>query len=986
LAPGSPNQLVGLGSLFEGVSDSLRSLIEERVRPLRLQPGQPLFDFRALPPGVAVVQDGCLRLLALDEVGDPFTLTKVWPGEATGWSSLLRGATGYCARASRESRIWLLPKDDFLRLYCTEPELQDRLQTVQLEELYAVASSIRKANLADSERLAAWARKETQDQNKENRTLILEPGQHQVDLDWGPWLVSSANLQGIQIGEELVGPRLLEVQGKLPARLIAKQDIPVEMRLAKRDQPLAEVRSSELSLVSLEREKEALEDWYGELGTSVDYPFLKASGEGEAAIACLRMLARHFDIPFRRDVVTRVIEDQRRRNDGKLELYQLAVICELNGLQTKGKTIELEKISTLECPILIQGPRGEMVIWEFHRDSSLLLSEPYEGQLTVPLGYLSELCRDGRLEAYEVCRSSLTPVRRFGLTWFLPALQKYKDVLIQVLAASFFVQLFGLLMPLLIQQIIDAVIVQGNLSSLNVLGTLLVVMALTQAVLGSLRTYLFSDATNRIDLSLASKIIDHLFKLPLGFFGERPVGEISSRIQELEKVRSFLTGTALTTVLDASFALLYIGVMLLYSVPLTFWALAVVPLFVGVSIATTPILRRQLREQAEANSRVQSHVVETLGGMETVKGQSMELHTRWRWQQLYGVQVQSGFRNTVLSTASASTTRFLEQLSGLLILWIGAGMVLQGQLTLGQLIAFRILANYVTTPLLRLTNLWQNFQETSLSMERLADVVDQKEEIEVTGVRNPPIPAVVGDVEYKSLSFRFNNKGPLILNNVSFSVPQGAFTGLVGSSGSGKSTLLKLLTRLYEHESGLIRVDGHDISKVDLYSLRSQIGVVPQDSVLFDGTILENITYTHLNSPFEDVLMASQIACAHSFIEDLPNGYNTRVGERGNALSGGQRQRIAIARMILQRPRILILDEATSALDLKTEKQLLENIRSAFAGITVFFITHRIHSLKNADQILVLHQGHLVESGRHHELMSHQGRYFTLWQQQKALS
>ena len=505
-------------------------------------------------------------------------------------------------------------------------------------------------------------------------------------------------------------------------------------------------------------------------------------------------------------------------------------------------------------------------------------------------------------------------------------------------------QLFGLLNPLLIQQIIDAVISQGNVSTLNVLGTLLVGMGLAQAVLSSLRTYLFSDTTNRIDISLGSTIIDHLLRLPLGYFADRPVGEVSSRLNELEKIRRFLTGTALTVILDAVFAVIYIAVMLLYSVQLTFWALAVVPLFVGVTFFSAPVIRKQLRQQAEANSKVQSHLVETLGGMETIKGQSMEVHSRWRWQQLYGGQIQSGFKNVVTSTAAASASQFLEQLSGLLVLWVGASLVLKGEMTLGQLIAFRILAGYVTSPLLRMANLWQNFQETALSLERLADIVDHPQELELTGDQKPPIPPIVGEVEYSGVSFRFGETGKMQLMNVGFKIPAGSFVGVVGSSGSGKSTMLKLLTRLYEPAEGSIRIDGNDISKVDLYSLRAQIGVVPQDSLLFDGTVMSNIALTRPDAGFEEIVLAGQVACAHEFIEAMPAGYSSSVGERGAGLSGGQRQRLAIARMIIRKPRLLVLDEATSALDVDTERRLTANLMQLYKGSTVFFITHRLAS------------------------------------------
>ena len=556
--------------------------------------------------------------------------------------------------------------------------------------------------------------------------------------------------------------------------------------------------------------------------------------------------------------------------------------------------------------------------------------------------------------------------------------------MLQVVIASFFVQLLGLLNPLLIQQIIDAVISQGNYSSLNILGGLLIFMAFSQALLGSLRTYLFSDTTNRIDINLGSSIIRHLLRLPISYFNKRPVGEVSGRLGELEKIRSFLTGTALTVTLDSLFSLIYIAVLLSYSVQLTIWALGVLPLFIILTIIVSPILRSQLRKKAEATARVNSHLVESLSGMETIKGQKMELSTQWRWEKMYGDQIEAGFKNIVTNTAASSISNFLQQLSGLIIIWAGAAMVLEGKLTLGQLIAFRILSGYVTSPLLRLASLWQNFQETSISLERLSDIVDHPEEIEITGENLPPIPPLHGEIIYEDVNFRFNSSGPYQLLNANCRVNPGTFVGIVGSSGSGKSTLLKLLTRLYEPNSGSIKIDGHNISKVDLYSLRQQIGVVPQDSLLFDGTIQSNIALTKPDASYEEIVNAAKLACAHEFIEKLPSGYSNGVGERGASLSGGQRQRIAIARVILRKPKLLILDEATSALDLDTEKRVIKNILKFFKGTTILFISHRLSNLTNADNIILMADGSVAEEGKHDNLMTLNGRYKTLYDQQDA--
>jgi len=424
--------------------------------------------------------------------------------------------------------------------------------------------------------------------------------------------------------------------------------------------------------------------------------------------------------------------------------------------------------------------------------------------------------------------------------------------------------------------------------------------------------------------------------------------------------------------------------MFIYSWKLTIGALLTIPLLVALTASVAPIVRKQLRTKAERNAATQSLLVESLSGVQTVKAQNIELKTRWKWQERYAQYVSAGFNTVLTSTTASSASNFLNKLSALIVLWLGAYLVLQGVLSLGQLIAFRIISGYVTAPILRLAQLWQNFQETALSLERLADIIDHPQEADEEDVNQIPMPDIKGHVVYENIAFRFAPSGPLQLSNINLEFPVGQFVGIVGQSGSGKSTLMKLLPRLYEPNSGRILIDNYDISKVELYSLRRQVGIVPQDSLLFEGTIQENIALTNPNADTEAIITAAKTACAHDFIMDLPMGYNTRVGERGSGLSGGQRQRIAIARTVLQNPRLLILDEATSALDYDTEHQVSMNLMQWASGRTVFFITHRLNTIAQADSILVMDQGSAVEQGTHAELMALQGRYFTLFQQQSS--
>jgi ATP-binding cassette, subfamily B, bacterial HlyB/CyaB len=623
---------------------------------------------------------------------------------------------------------------------------------------------------------------------------------------------------------------------------------------------------------------------------------------------------------------------------------------------------------------------GLAVIYRIN-SKGLVLGVPAAGNQALTMAEFGEQWgEEGEVLTLRV--NALTPQRTFGFRWFLPALQQHRTVLLEVLLASFFVQLFGLVNPLLIQQVIDKVIINNSPSALGVLGTLLVVFALFEGLLLCLRTFLFVDTTNRIDLALGTQIIDHLLRLPLSYFDRRPVGEVSNRISELEKIRSFLTGTALTTILDAIFALLYIVVMLIYSWQLTLLTLAVIPVLIVLTLTVSPLVRNQLQSRAVASARTQSHLVEVLSSMMTVKAQNIELRSRWKWQDLYTDYVAEGFDNTLLSTTANTFSGFLNKLSSLLVIWGGAALVLQGELSLGELIAFRIIAGYVTGPLLRMTSIWQTVQETALSLERLSDVIDHPQEAPEDNASRIIMPPIHGQIDFQNINFRYKPSSPLLLAGVSLSIPKGKFVAVVGTSGSGKSTLTKLVSRLYSPETGSVLIDGIDISKVELYSLRRQIGIVPQETVLFDGSVEENITLTNPEASSEEIIEAATIAAAHDFIMDLPAGYSTQVGERGSGLSGGQRQRIAIARTILQRPKMLIMDEATSALDYQTERVVSENLMHTLQDCTVLFITHRLSSIVNADLIVCMGNGAVLEVGTHQELMAACGPYYVLFRQQ----
>jgi subfamily B ATP-binding cassette protein HlyB/CyaB len=561
---------------------------------------------------------------------------------------------------------------------------------------------------------------------------------------------------------------------------------------------------------------------------------------------------------------------------------------------------------------------------------------------------------------------------KFGITWFLPVMGRFKRLFAEVFVASFFLQSFGLITPLFSQVIIDKVLVHKGLSTLDILVVGIFIINVFEWLLGFLRSYLFSHTTNRVDVILGTKLYKHLLSLPLPFFESRRVGEVIARVRELDGVRQFITGTALTVVLDILFSTVFIVVMLFYSVKLTFVALAAVPFFALLSIFVTPVLRARLKKKFQCNAESQSYMVESVTGIGTVKSLAIEPQLNQKWEAFLANYVTASFKAGILSTFGSGTAHFIQKSSTLAILWVGARAVIGGELTVGQLIAFQMLAGRVAEPVLRLASLWQDFQQVRLSLERLGDILNFPAEPDVSPGRTT-LGTIKGEVRIEGLTFRYRLDTPPVLENIDLIVPPGTTVGIVGRSGSGKSTLTKLIQRLYVAERGRILIDGVDMANVDPAWLRRQIGVVLQENFLFNGSVRENIATMEPGASLEKVIAAAKIAGAHEFISELPEGYDTPVGERGTSLSGGQRQRIAIARTLLSNPRILIFDEATSALDYYSEKAIQDNMKYIRKDRTMFIIAHRLSTVRDANVIIVLEKGKILERGTHEELMRIQG-------------
>ena len=724
----------------------------------------------------------------------------------------------------------------------------------------------------------------------------------------------------------------------------------------------------------------------------------------DTGLACLVMIAKFHGVAADAAQIKHVFAIG---NDGMNETDILRAAKEL-GFKAKAVDVEFERLQKLPMPMIVKiqaiGDSQYVILAKIEGEQVLILhpaenkprilkKDEFMSQWTgnpphpIPLPQGERTKERGEKQKGKIILIAhrglafLKSEEFFGLKWFIPSIWKYRKPLSEVLIASLVLQIFGLVTPIFTQVIIDKVLVHRGLTTLDVLAIGLIAIALFEALLSILRTYVFTHTTSKIDVTLSTRLFKHLLALPLRYFEVRRVGDTVARVRELENIRHFLTGAPLTSVLDVMFMVVFIAVMFFYSTTLTLVALAALPLFAGLSVLVTPMLRHRLDERFNRGADAQSYLVEAVSGVQTVKSFALEPASQKKWEGLLSNYIRASFKTYQLSGIAGALGQLINRASYLVILWVGAHLVIEGNLTVGQLIAFQMLSARVSDPVLRLVQMWQEFQQTGLSIKRLGDIFNTKPE-PAMDTSKARLPAIKGNVRLEGVRFRYRVDGSEILRNITFNIEPGMTIGIVGRSGSGKSTLAKLMQRLYIPESGKILIDGIDISLADPAWLRRQIGVVLQENFLFNGSVRDNIAIHYPSANMSDVVKVANLAGAHDFILELQEGYDTMVGERGTSLSGGQRQRIAIARALLTNPRLLIFDEATSALDYESESIIQSNMKKMCQGRTVIIIAHRLSTLRHANKIMVIDKGELIESGSHEELVNMQGLYHYLYSKQ----
>ncbi len=645
------------------------------------------------------------------------------------------------------------------------------------------------------------------------------------------------------------------------------------------------------------------------------------------------------------------------------------------GLKVRVVNLNIDRLPSTPMPYLALHSKGQHFIIARADGDRLLIQDPRDSQPKI-------VSREELLADWE-CRAILFTSRasivgdlaKFDFSWFVPAVVKYRKILLEVVGVSLILQLFALVTPLFFQVVMDKVLVHQGITTLNVICVALLVCSIFEVALTGLRSYIFSHTTNRIDVELGAKLFRHLLSLPLPYFGVRRVGDTVARVRELENIRNFLTGQALTAVIDTFFSFVFLAVMCFYSVKLTVIVALSLPLYVLVSALLVPPLRHRLNEKFARGADNQSFLVETVSGIETVKAMAVEPQFTQHWDRQLASYVSAGFKVSSLANIGQQAIQLIGKLVTVATLWLGAMLVMDGKMSVGQLIAFNMMAGRVAAPILRLAQLWQDFQQVGISMQRLGDILNMRTEIPQS---RQALPGLRGEIDFEDIRFRYTPDGMQVLKGVNLHISAGEVIGIVGRSGSGKSTLTKLLQRLYIPDSGRVRVDGFDLSLTDPAWLRRQVGVVLQENLLFNRSIRDNIALTEPAISLDVVIQAAKLAGAHEFITELPEGYDTKVGEHGSGLSGGQKQRIAIARALISNPRVLIFDEATSALDYESERIIQDNMQSICQGRTVIIIAHRLSAVRRAHRIIAMDKGEIVESGSHDELLQLGGYYARL--------
>jgi len=974
-----------IGPWWHALPEGVQRELGQHIEWLNYRTGQTLLRADRLPHQVMVLIEGQVRLLSDAIHNDVVTLTKLEPGASLGWPGLVRREPCETAIATEPCLVAAIPAPRFVHLWRNSQALQEVCCQPHPAELAAV--------------LLPWLQEQPQRINDPIALInqLLQTAAEVISIQ--PFAPQEANPRQISLASGNTG-RMLLLNREAMGRLIANANNSAANTNDPSRQPAAAavdpslIKAAKDNVVARQADALPAPQTAEELGwpaeaapVGANLPLQRAEGELDTAIACLQRLARQLHFPLPRDTVYEVLDDCQTRQ-GQITLLHIGQLLEGLGLDVRPLHSAAGKLHRISGTGVLQ--RGSSFVLLVHTDAKgCWLADPERGISHISTAELEELFPDG-LELILVRRglsqSGDEEASRFDLAWFWSSMRPYRFQMLLVLCSGGVSKALELVFPLACLQIIDAVVGGQNGDLLAPITIVLAVAIVAMALLGWLRQWLLTDLADRIDTRLGSQVISHLFRLPMRFFDRRTVGDLASRLHDLQRVRQFITETGTNTVIDMLFIPVLLIVIFLLSPLVSLIILAEIPIILAISALSGPLAKRQLSRRNIAWGNTQGLLVEVISAIKTVKTQNFATQARWRWLDLYQRYTGEDFKLSLNRTLVKESTSFVERTAKATLFLVAASLALQNKISVGSVFGVYILSSGITNPLINLSRVVDQYREARAAMDGVADVLGQIPEESSDTALDLPMPRIEGAIRFENVTFSYGLMNEPQLDGFDLELEAGTFVGLVGLSGSGKSTVVQLLDGLYPANGGRVFVDGIDISKVQISSLRRQVGFVPQESILFDGTVLDNIRLNTPDAAYETITQACKIACAHEFIMNLPNGYNSRVGERGGGLSGGQKQRLAIARMVLQNPSLIILDEATSALDANSETNVMRNLRNHFSGKTMLFVTHRLGNLRHADRILVMDRGRLIEDGRWEELLAQQGSFATLARQQHELS
>ncbi|MBA2525626.1 MAG: peptidase domain-containing ABC transporter [Pyrinomonadaceae bacterium] len=1000
-------------TIFSILSDEELQRLAERLQLVHYSLGQPVCRAGEKGDFFFIVYSGRARVIAIDGGAEEVTVGALARGNSFGEQGLLTNSPcQFTVRAASDLALLSLSKPDFEKLLDDHPDLRQYfdkyiseisvrnflklctiLSPLSPQEIRELLGSLEIKNYAAGESII-------REGEAGDAFYILRNGSAQVIKESDNGKVLNHLKAGDSFGE------LALLTGQTRAASVVTNETSSAFRLEKREferiiaasprfrDAIVSVASgySRAAVREVETVSEASAAPTDELPTAPPpeepvyeprrarrYPALLQLSETDCGAACLSMILRYYG----KHVSINRLRDLANVSREGATLHSVAEAAESQGFHTRGIRASYDHLMKVELPAVAHWEGFHYIVLYEAGPDRVVVADPAIGLRKLSreefekgwTGYLLLLTPTPRLE--NVTESKTT----FGR--FLPLLKPYRGLLFEIFLASLVLQLFGLATPIFTQVIVDKVLVHKSTSMLNILLIGMLLIAIFQTATMALRYYLLTHTTRRIDMQMVVNFYRHILSLPMRYFEERKVGDILKRFNENARIRDFLTGRALGVTLDCLMIFVYLALMFYYNAKLTLLALAFIPGYVILTLVVTPIFKRQFREAFEKEAEADSQMVESVTGVGTVKASAAERRIRWKLEGLIVKSLNVQFRSALSGMATISIGNMLQTLNTLFLFWYGAHLVIDGELSVGQLVAFNLLVGSVTRPILSIVDLWREFQEINIALERLNDVFDAKAEEDPTKQSLINMPRIRGHIKFDNVTFRYPTRPDRnALQNVTLEILPGQTIALVGRSGSGKTTFANMLLRLHQPNDGRISVDGYDLRQVALNSLRSQIGVVPQDVFLFSGTIRENIAFGDPDAPLEQVVGAAMLAGAHEFVSELPLGYETKIGERGQSLSGGQKQRIAIARALFKRPRILIFDEATSALDTESERAIQQNLDQILKDRTTLIIAHRLSTVRNADMIVVMDRGTIREIGDHYSLMDQKGIYYYLNSQQ----